>query len=1010
MRKILALMLGVIVFYTALHAQQTRAIAGRVTDENGQPVVGASIIVQGTNIGTTSDANGYFTINVAPTARILLISAVGYGQQEITIGTQSTVNATLSIASGSMEEVVVTGYTTRRRSQFTGAASKVTAEKIAQVPLGSFEQILQGRAPGLYISSSSGQPGNSNSRVNIRGVGSISGSNSPLYVMDGIPIEANVFRSMNPNDFESVDVLKDAAGAGLYGAAAANGVIVITTKKGRAGRLNLQYRGQVGFSQPPTLKNLRLMNTEERLQYEENILGGTAGILGTGLTGYPGWDYSPRNPRYQNLTPTQRATEAALLDSIRSINTDWASLFFRNGKFDQHELSASGGAGNLTFYSSLSKYKQEGVIIRSLLDRYTYRGNVDFKTNRLTIGLRSSAGFSQYSQIESESAVALANPVAAAYLELPYRKPFRQDGKPNVGTGQTGANAYDRLFTTTDNINQFKGNLGIQAQFEIWNGISLRNTSSVDWRNNNSTRFIDPASWAGGLVATGAQGLYNEGNSENLILFTRTGLGYDKLIADKHNISASAFVEAIRERNRSIAATGYGINPQLPNTPRGITSGNATFLPAIGGGRSLSGRFSTLALVEYTYDNKYTFFGNIRNDAPSQVPLKNRDNIFWGVGGSWNIIREDFMEAQNIFQDLRLRASHGEVANVAGFASDFGYISTYSSLASGYAGVPAIVPSSPGNEEYSLESQVISNLGLDLSVWDRRLRITTEVYKKFSKNLFVSQGLSRTTGFNALSVNAGEVQNTGFEFDVNTDVIRGRELLLTIGVNGGFNKNEVTSLGLLSDIPAGTGIFRVGYPIGTHYTVGWLGVDPQSGLPIYEDIDGNPTTVYNAANNRSAYGTYLPSFVGGATLDLTWKGFFASALFHTAQGIQRFNNESFFYETTNSNVQFNKRVDMLNSWTKPGDITDYQRINSQRQFSSKDIEDASFVRFRNLQVGYTFRPPSTKIVNNVRLWGQAQNIYTWTKWQGFDPEESNNIANYEFPNPRTYTLGLDINF
>jgi TonB-linked SusC/RagA family outer membrane protein len=988
---------------------QNRTITGKITDTDGKPVAGASVLLKGTTKGVSADEKGAYSISIPTTTKTLVVTGIGFTTREMSVGAGNVVNVTLVSSDKNLEEVVVTGYSTKKKAEFTGATSRVSSKQIEQIPIASFEQILQGRAPGLYIASGSGQPGSS-ARVNIRGVGSISGGNSPLYVLDGIPIEEGVFRTMNPNDFESVDVLKDAAGAGLYGSRGANGVIVITSKKGRQGKVQMGYRGLMGMSQPMQLSNLQMMNSAQRLEYEERVLG-PAILSPSALSGNPGWDYSPTNPRFQTLTPAQRANEARLLDSVRGINTFWPDIMTRNAKFRQHELNASGGANNLSFYTSLSVFNQEGIIHRSNLDRYTFRANIDYRTERLTVSVRSAAGWSSRADIESEAGVALANPVAAAYLELPYTR-FRNDaGQVATGTGRTGANAYDRLFTTTNNTNQFKGTLGVTIQYNIWNGISFKTTNGVDWRNNNTNRFINPTSFAGSLVAQGAQGSYNEGNSENLQLISTTGFVFNKVFKTKHAVNASLMYEAIRNKSRSFSATGFGINAQLPNTPAGITPGSATnnLIPGVGGGKTINGLSSTFLVADYTYDKRFTVSGSLRRDAPSQVPLKNRDNIFWSAGASWNLIAEKFMEKQTIFQDARVRASYGETGNVNGFSSDFGYISTYGST--NYAGVPGIFPTSPGNEDYKLESQVLTNIGVDLTFWDRRARFTADYFIKDSRNLFVSQPLSRTTGFSSLATNAAQVRNSGLDFSLSFDVIRKKDLLVTFGINGGFLKNRVMSLGSLSEIPQGTGIIRVGYPLGTHFTVGWMGVDPQSGNPVYQDINGFPTNVYSAANNRAEFGTFIPAFTGGATMDITWKNFNISALLSTAQNVQRFNNEAFFYETTNSNIGFNKRVDLLNSWQKPGDITNYQRLGTARQFSSRDVQDASFIRFRNLQIGYNFVIKNEKLgIRGIRFWAQGQNLFTWTKWQGFDPEESNNIASYEFPNPRTYTMGLDINF
>ena len=1013
MRKFLIAAIAAITFMLPATAQD-RSLSGRITDEIGNPVQGVSVSTSGNKQGTQTDANGNFKITVSPDTKTLIFSSVGMKTINASIGTKSTINLTISAEDKILEDVVVTGYSSKKRTEFTGASTKVGSKKFEQVPLASLEQMLQGQAPGIYIASGSGQPGTT-ARVNIRGVGSF-GNVNPLYVLDGVPIEDATFQTLNPNDFESIDVLKDAAGAGLYGSRGANGVIVITSKKGKAGKTLISYRGQTGFSEAPSPLNLTMMNTEQRLAYEEKVMGGAAGILSsTALTGYPGWDYSPSNPRYLTLTAPQKTAEAASLDSVKQINTNWPGLFFRRGNFTQHEVNASGGGQGVTFFTSLGYYKQEGILQRSSLERYTFRTNLDFKTSKLTISLRTNAGFSKFNNIESEAGIALNNPIAASYLELPYRKPFLANGKVAVGIGNTGANAYDRANTTTSLVNQFKGSLGITAQYDIWGGISFRTVNGVDWRNNNISRFIDPNSFAGTLqlIPTGGtvgQGLYSEGNAENLQLISTTGLTFTRTFRSKHAVNAQAMMESIRNRSRSNSFTGYGINPRLLNTPAGITAGSAgnNLIPLVGGGRTVNGLFSLFAFADYTYDKRITVSGVLRRDVPSQLPEKNRNNVYWTAGASWNIASENFMKSQEIFQDLRLRVSYGEAANINGLGANFGYISTYGASNTAYG--TAIVPTSPGNEDYKLETQVISNLGIEFNLWNKRIRFTGDYFRKDSKELFVNQEITRTTGFTSLRTNVGQIRNTGFELDLKVDAVKSSDVTVTIGLNGAPLKNKITSLGQIKELAAGTGISRVGLPIGTHYTVGYLGVDPQSGLPIYEDINGNPTTIYSATNSRATYGTFLPTFTGGASLDVSWKGFAITALFYTAQGVKRFNNESFFYETTNSNIAFNKRVEMLNTWVKPGDITNYQRISSARQFSSKDIRDASFVRFRNLTAGYTYTPKNNKYIRSLRFWGQGVNLYTWTKWTGFDPEESNNIATYEFPNPRTYTIGVDVNF
>ncbi|HEU4469765.1 MAG TPA: SusC/RagA family TonB-linked outer membrane protein [Flavisolibacter sp.] len=1011
MKARLCLLLGLLA--GALFCQaQTRTVTGTVLDFNGLPLANSTVRVIG-GPATITDSTGRFTINVPATASNIEISAVGFTAQTIPIPADGVIEVRLQqAAAGTLQEVVVTGYGTRRRTEFTGATSRVSAQQIQQVPMASFDQILQGRAAGLYVASGSGQPGSS-ARVNIRGVGTLGGGSDPLYVVDGVPVEVGVFRTLNPNDFESVDVLKDASGTSLYGSRGANGVIVITTRRGRSGTPQFQYRGQAGLSRPPE-STIDMMNTDQRLQFEERILG-PSGILSAsgGLTGFPGWDYSPNNPRYQNLSAAERAIEAARLDSVRQINTNWQDVFFRNGTFTSHELNASGGTANTSFYTSLSYFHQEGVVLRSSLDRYTFRANVDFRTDRLTVGVRSGAGWSRQSGIESEAGIALANPIAAAFLTLPYERLYRPNGSINTGAGRIGPNAFERLQSTTSLNNQFKGNLSVTAQFDIWNGLSFRSTNGLDYRNNNTSRFIDPRSFAGqSLTANGGQGSYAEGNSEFLNLITTSGLVFSRTVRDRHRINAQALIEFIANRQRNFSGTGFGIIAALPNTPAAITPGSATnnFIPLVSGARTRNALFSQILSGDYTFDRKYTLSASVRNDMPSQVPEENRNNIFWSVGASWNVMEEAFMNRQKIFQELRVRASHGTAANAQGFTSDFGYLVSYG--AGGYAGVPGIVPTSPGNPLYELEYQVISNLGIELSTWQRRARAVFEIYNKSSRRLFASQPLSRTTGFNALNTNAGTVRNRGFEMTLSADVVSQEKFVVTLGFNAAYTQNRIISLGALNEFVSGTSIVRVGYPIGTHFVVGLLGIDPQTGNPIYEDSTGKPTSVYSASNNRAEYGTFLPKWQGGFSTDVTWRNFDLRLLFSFAQDVQRFNNERFFYEGGNNLFQYNQRVEMLNSWTQPGQVTEYQRIGAgnSRQFTSRDINDASFFRMRNVNLGYTFNFNNNKPIRGFRLFAQAQNLFTWTKWEGFDPEESNNIATYEFPNPKTYTVGLDINF
>jgi TonB-linked SusC/RagA family outer membrane protein len=996
-----------------------------VTDRTGNPLQGASVTVKEGVGGAQTDAAGNYTISVAPSARILVVSYIGFDALEVPITTGGTVNVTLSPSGQTnLTEVVVTGYTTERKRNYTGAASQVTAGEVRNSTLGSIDQMLQGRVPGLVALAGSGQPGSS-ARVQIRGAGSISGSNTPLYILDGVPIEAGLFRGLNPNDFESVTVLKDAASTAQYGSRASNGVIVITSKKGRAGETRITLRNQRGQSNR-TLNKFQMMNTAERLQFEEII--GAQLPSDALISSFPGWRFSRKNPVYATLPATSPAANpfAAsqarydfILDSIRQINTDWQDLFFRNGSFSQHELEVSGGNERTRFFLAGNFYDQEGIAIRSDLTRYNLRANVEHNTGRFRIGLQSNMNFNKSNFIESEGGVALANPFAAAFLSLPYQR-LRNPLNDTVytGGGLVGSNAYDRIFTSTSLTNQFKSVQSLQAGFRITDWLSARAQFGLDFRQSDNSRFIKPNSFAGRQVVPGGAGLYSTGFSRYFNYTTASGLDFNKTFMSRHYVSATALYEYFREFGDNFSYTGYGINEKLPNTPAGITPGSTSngLVPLVGGGRpNPSALESLIGLFTYTYNDRYSLQANIRRDGSTKASPANRYVNLWSLGGSWNITAEDFMSGVNAVSYAKLRASYGKTANNNGFPGFFNYLSPYGNTS--YGGVQGIAPSGLGNETYDWEKTKMANIGFDFGILKDRISGSLDVYKKTTEGIFINQQLSNTVGFSGnptLPLNAGEMENKGIEWDVRGSILRGRNFEWTLWVNGNYNKNEITSLGQVNEFPSGTSIIRVGLPIGSHYIQKWAGVDPATGEPQYIDKDGKITKNYSLAAQLAEFGTFNPPHTGGFGTDFTFKGISLSALFSYAQGYSRFNNESFFYEYGNSpNVQFNQSVTMLQIWQKPGDVTDFQSPRYPRQFSSKDIEDASFIRFRDLTVGYAL-PSSllqrTKVIKNTFFYIKGNNLYTWTKWRGFDPEDNNNIAQYEYPLSRTITVGLDITF
>jgi TonB-linked SusC/RagA family outer membrane protein len=1014
MRKLLLSLTAFLFFAGTLLAQKT--ISGRVTDENGNPIPNASVLVRGTSTGTTTKADGTFSLSVSSSATELLITSVGFESTTVRIGTSTVINTTLKSVSGELGSVVITGYTRLKKSEFAGAATKVSGDKINFVPNASFDQILQGKAPGLLVTTGSGQPGAS-ARVQIRGASSITGGNGPLYVVDGMPVEAGVFQAMNPNDFESVDVLRDAVSTAQYGNRGSNGVIVVTTKRGRAGKMTLSYNGQLGITQPGA-EHFDMMTSTELLQFQEML--GQKGV-GTSL---PGWVYSKVNPTYAGLSATQKARYDFILDSLRGINTDWRDVFQRQGSFQSHDVNLSGGNGPTTYFLSAGYYNEDGIGLRSNLKRYTVRGNLESRTDKAVITFNTSAGYTRRNFIESEGGVALANPFAAAYLGLPYHQLFNRFGTPDTGSGKVGPNAYDRIFTTTSFNDQVKllGNLNVS--YKITKEIYIGGFAGIDYRQTIAERSIYPRTYAANNAAfpVGPQaapgpggGSYNNGITSFMEYVVRAFAGFRKVIAEKHDLDLQLVSEYTRDKNKSFAYTGYGISAKLLNTPAGITPGTVgnALIPAVAGAKTGRSLYAAMALAKYTFNGKYTLNASFRRDASSQLPEENRWANFYAAGVTWNVKAESFADNWSKINDLRVRLSYGIAANADGFPfGNFGYLATYGT--GSYSGLTTIVATNAGNSNLTWEKIGTANLGIDFGLLRNRLTGSVDVYNKRGYDQIVTQTLPAESGFFSQDVNAATTQNRGIELVLNGEIFKTRDIMWSIGGNVAYNKNKVVDLGQVQEFEQGTEIVRVGKPLGTHYIVKWGGVDAATGAPLYYKKDGTLTNVYSDNEKMAEFGTFNAPWIGGFNTTLTVKGISLNALFTFQQGFKRFNNQDFFQLNHAFAVQgYNVRRDMLTMWQAPGNVTNIQSPLFQRQFTSKDIQDASFLRFRTLSLAYDF-PSSildkTKVFNNVRIYMQAQNLATWTKWVGFDPEDNNNIAQYEYPTPRTYTLGLNVTF
>lgn len=982
MRKHL-LFLCLLVAWAGTAFAQDRRVTGKVTaSDDGSAMPGVSIQLKGTNKGTQTDASGSYSIAVPNSGGTLVFSFVGMVQQEVSIGSKSVIDVKLVADTKQLTEVIVTGYGSQDRRQLSGSATSVKVDNIKAMPMGSFDQMLQGQAPGVLIQSQSGQPGAAASVV-IRGRGSINGSNNPLYIVDGIQISAANFSTMNPGDFESINVLKDASATAIYGSRGANGVIVITTKRGSSGKTRFDYDGQYGVSQFPTNK-INLMNSNDKIDYEL-FYGGTP---------------------LDNETPAEIAR-------LRTINTDWQKEIFQIGRTHQHQLSASGGNEKTQFYISGNLFKQTGTVKKTGLDRYTGRINIDHTAGAIKVGLSTSWGYSNY-QNTTENNSGIFSPLNAIRWANPYEEPYDANG--NYSQFRSGQpNPVQELNESLRQTKEIKGvsTAYLEYQIPFVKGLSARTNWGIDFENWDQTTYFSRFGGAGQL-AQGRNGSLARGNRYNNRFTGTTSLNYNTSFGE-HTLSAGLFYEMVQNKLRTYGYTGYGLTGNLQNEA-GITPGSATngYIPVVSGNATESALTSYFANVTYGFKNRYYVNIGARRDGSSRFGADNRYANFGSIGASWIISDEAFMErlAGSFLTFLKLKASYGSVGNQEGIGN---FSSRELFGTSTYDGRVGPVLSQLANPDLRWEQKNMLNTGIEFALFQNRISGSVEYYDNITTALFLNDQLSRTTGFASINRNIGRLQNRGFEFGLKTTNLKLGDFVWRTDINFTINRNKVLELTPTTPpegIIAGTGITQVGYPINSYFLVEYVGVNPQNGNAQYRKPTGEITETYNPAD-KVILGTSDAPYFGGVNNTFSYRGLEISAFFSYLFGNEVYNNDranvedpSYYFDSISN--------DLKTEWRNPGDVTNIPRADQEMQRNTtRFLEDGSFLRLRNAMVSYSF-PKS--IVNrmklgNLRVYAQGQNLFTVSKFKGFDPElAAGSLTGAQYPALRTVTVGLNIGF
>lgn len=1000
---------------------QNKEIKGIVTSaEDGEPLIGATISVKGNEAqGVVTDIEGKYILQIPNSDCTLVVAYLGMKTQELKAPSSGILNISLEAESMNLDEVVVTGYGNFSKSSFTGSANTLRADMMKNVPVMTVEQKLQGMTTGVNITSSSGQPG-ANQSIRIRGMGSFNASQEPLFVIDGVPVtsgslstggadaaymnnsKTNIMSTLNPSDIENITVIKDAAAASLYGSRAANGVILITTKQGKAGRTQVSLNIAGGFSDAavdfrPTLSG------DQR--YE---------LLYEGLYNYA-LDKQMKSP---SEYAGQEIGKYAYVPELGY--TDWRKELLRTAIHQNYEASVSGGNERTTFYASLGYNSQEGLAKNSSLDRYSARLNMSQKVGKYgEVG--ANVMFTQMNQEMNEERGSSINPfLDVAMLMNPSMTVRDKDGNYVGAYPGTTLNPLRDILTDYNRTRMTRMFSTGYASIEPLKGLKLKETLSYDYTIQKDSRYFNPLSAAGPKSGSDAQ--TSKGFIEYGKLISSTSLNYVHTFNYKHHLDVLAAYEI--ESYQTDKASGE--RSRLPSNSNLVEPDNASVLNSFISSTQAYRMLSYLSRLNYDYDDRYYIAGSFRRDGSSRLSPKNRWGNFWSVSGMWHLSNESFMKPiKHILSDVKIRASYGVNGNQPG--SLYGYMGLYT-YGQSYMGGFGSYESSLANPNLKWEKNYNLNIGLDLAFLSR-IFLSIEYYNRDTKDLLYSLPISATTGFTNYLSNVGQLNNKGVELELRTINFATPHFNWSTVLNLSHNSNKIISLnGQLEQSIEGTWfIHKVGLPYHTFYVKEFAGVDPQNGDALYYTNTLNKDGSYsreitNDISKAQAipYKSVNPKISGGLTNILNYKQLDLSFTLTYSLGGYSFDKLGTYIENGTTNIytsKYNLPAYAMERWQKPGDQTDVPRFvynqSASDNNSSRYIHSTDHLRLKNLTLGYTLPREWTRkvMVNKARFYFSGSNLLTWAKWKQYDPETPVNGEVFcEAPPMRTFSFGVQLTF
>ena len=952
-------------------------VSGTITSaDDGEPLIGVSVVSDSFQ-GVTSSIDGTYTIEVKG-GSVLTFSYLGFKSVEYKVPSdnkQVTYNLALESESESIDDVVVIAYGVRKKGTVAGSVSSVKTEKIEKTPTAAFDQALQGQVAGLSVLSNTGEP-SASTVMTIRGTNSINSGTAPLYILDGVPISSSDFNTINPADIESLSVLKDASSTSIYGARAANGVIVITTKRGRmAERPRIEYRMQMGISQVASGK-WDLMNTAERIAYEKEI----------GMT------------------------EGQNYNVLSQIDVNWMEEVFNSSALLQsHEISISGADEKSNYYISGGYYNQDGTAVGSMFERFSFRSNFERKAATwLKVGSNTMLNYQNIKQAD-EGAYTLVTPISAARFMMPYWDPYRANGElASIADGSWKGNGQNPLEWLENNpvaYKKYKLLTTVFAEANPIEGLTLRAQLGVDYSHTTGFGVSYPS-----YAPNQGQGSASRSSTDSYTLTSTNTANYQFRVDEDHSFNFLLGHEGITSHSEAFSLMTKGQNnDRLTNISTGTraTSWSDTT-------DSDYGFLSFFHRGEYNYANKYFVEYAARLDGSSRFGADRRWAAFWSVGFMWDLRNEDFMDsAASWLTNAQVSISTGTSGNSS--------IPNYEHMALvggglDYVGNAGVGLLQPGNEDLGWEKPWTSNLALHAGFWNR-LNVDAEFYYKRTSDMLMQVPLPySTSGYGFYWDNVGTMVNVGAELSLNASLIATEKFQWSVNANVSYNHNEIVELynGVTEYELSNTNTkLVVGHPLGEFYINRYAGVNPANGDALWYDKNGELTTELHDEDKVLVGKSYYAPWQGGFGTALSWKGLSLSAQFSWVADRWMINNDRYFDESNGRFASYNQSSRLLNRWKQPGDVTDIPRHGVYTEFDSRLLEDASFMRLKNVMLSYNL--PSdvikkSRVFSGLRIYAQAQNLFTFSKFSGLDPEGTSNIYAAQYPMSRQFTFGLDLTF